>query len=250
LKENSPQADGNYFRWKDGEGKRMKHSFLMIGQSNMAGRGRLADVPPIENDKLFMLRNGRWWPFSEPVNCDRPFTGISLAASFADSYQHFSGEETGLIPCADGGSSLEEWAVGGQLFSHAVYLTKLARQISEVKGILWHQGEAETELEENARTYVPRFLKILCALRKECGLEKVPVIIGELGAFIAQDAANPRPYVALVNQALKEIAAANPDIGLATSEGLGHNGDYLHFNAASCREYGLRYFGVYRQLVN
>ena len=34
-------------------------SFLMIGQSNMAGRGNLTDVPPIDNDLCFMLRNGR-----------------------------------------------------------------------------------------------------------------------------------------------------------------------------------------------
>ena len=37
----------------------MIHSFLMIGQSNMAGRGDIADVEPIENAHLKMLRNGR-----------------------------------------------------------------------------------------------------------------------------------------------------------------------------------------------
>ncbi|MDR1100427.1 MAG: sialate O-acetylesterase, partial [Treponema sp.] len=64
----------------------MVHSFLMIGQSNMAGRGRLEDVPAIKNEKLFMLRNGKWWPLVEPVNYDRPFAGVSLAAVFADEY--------------------------------------------------------------------------------------------------------------------------------------------------------------------
>ena len=32
------------------------HSFLMIGQSNMAGRGNFGEVPPIQNDRCFMLR--------------------------------------------------------------------------------------------------------------------------------------------------------------------------------------------------
>jgi hypothetical protein len=225
------------------------HSFLMIGQSNMAGRGKLNDVPQLKNDNIFMLRNGRWWPLVEPVNCDRPFTGISLAAKFADEYQRFFGVETGLIPCADGGSSLEDWAVEGQLYRHAVCLTGLAQRISEVNGILWHQGEAETEDESKAQTYAPRFLKILAALRKECGLEKTPVVIGELGDFVGQDQANPRPYVFLVNKALTEITAFHPDIGLARSEGLGHNGDYLHFDAQSCREFGLRYFQKYVELT-
>lgn len=34
-------------------------SFLLIGQSNMAGRGDLADVAPIENKQCRMLRMGR-----------------------------------------------------------------------------------------------------------------------------------------------------------------------------------------------
>ena len=65
----------------------MIHSFLMIGQSNMAGRGCMDDVSRIENPDLFMLRNGRWQPMCPPVNPDRPFSGISLAESFADAYQ-------------------------------------------------------------------------------------------------------------------------------------------------------------------
>lgn len=35
-------------------------SVLMIGQSNMAGRGFLNEVPMICNERIQMLRNGRW----------------------------------------------------------------------------------------------------------------------------------------------------------------------------------------------
>ena len=47
-------------------------SFLMMGQSNMAGRGDTTAVPPIRNSKCSMLRNGRWQPMREPINVDRP----------------------------------------------------------------------------------------------------------------------------------------------------------------------------------
>lgn len=50
----------------------MIHSFLMVGQSNMAGRGFLKDVPPICNERIKMLRNGRWQIMTEPINFDRP----------------------------------------------------------------------------------------------------------------------------------------------------------------------------------
>ncbi len=62
----------------------MIHSFLLIGQSNMAGRGFKEDVEPIENKAIKVLRNGRWWPMYVPVNPDRVTAGISLAESFAD----------------------------------------------------------------------------------------------------------------------------------------------------------------------
>lgn len=46
---------------KDGITKKEKIcSFLMIGQSNMAGRGEFGEVEPISNNKCFMLRMGRW----------------------------------------------------------------------------------------------------------------------------------------------------------------------------------------------
>jgi len=48
------------------------HSFLLIGQSNMAGRGIIGEVPAIDHRGLmFMLRNGRWQPMTEPINPDR-----------------------------------------------------------------------------------------------------------------------------------------------------------------------------------
>ena len=75
-------------------------SFLMIGQSNMAGRGEFGEVPEIQNRLCKMLRNGRWQLMSEPINPDRRVfgefhSGVGLAASFADEYaKHFEEKPT------------------------------------------------------------------------------------------------------------------------------------------------------------
>lgn len=85
----------------------------MVGQSNMAGRGYLNDVQQIYDEKIKMLVNGRWQTMTEPINFDRPTSGIGLAASFAGAWRLKNDEEEiGLIPCADGGTSLDDWAVG------------------------------------------------------------------------------------------------------------------------------------------
>ena len=64
----------------------MVHSVLIIGLSNMAGCGFQDDVPPISNDRLYVLRNGRWCSMYVPVNPDRATSGINLVESFADLY--------------------------------------------------------------------------------------------------------------------------------------------------------------------
>ncbi|GHV04954.1 acetylxylan esterase [Spirochaetia bacterium] len=215
----------------------------------MAGRGRLGDVPAIENKKLFMLRNGKWYPLSEPVNYDRPFAGISLAASFADEYAKKFDCEAGLIPCADGGTSLDEWACGGQLYTHVVYQVRLAQKVSEIKGILWHQGENDSGDIKNAETYRDRFIKMITALRRDCGLEKVPLILGELGSFLINYPGLENGYFKIVNKQLAEIAQALPNTGLASSEDLTDNGDNMHFNAVSLREFGRRYFEKYLEIT-
>ena len=107
-------------------------SVLMIGQSNMAGRGDLGQVKPIHNPLCYMLRMGRWQPMCEPVNPDRAIfegifrSGVSLAASFADEYARKFQTPVGLIPCADGGTQISQWMPGEILFDNAVHCARLA----------------------------------------------------------------------------------------------------------------------------
>ena len=130
----------------------MIHSILIIGQSNMAGRGIISEAMPIDNKdgRLKVLRNGRWQRMFRPVNPDRSFSGTCLAESFARAYADEHGVDTGIIPCADGGTSLNQWRVGGLLFDNAVYSAKLAMRTSNLAAILWHQGEADCAPELNA----------------------------------------------------------------------------------------------------
>ena len=101
----------------------MIHAFLLIGQSNAAGRGFFDDAAPLDTceGKLKVLRNGRWLEMYRPVNPDRDFSGTSLAESFAKAYYEAHQEvEVGIIPCADGGTTIEQWLPGEVLFDNAV----------------------------------------------------------------------------------------------------------------------------------
>ena len=227
----------------------MIHSFLMIGQSNMAGRGNAAEVAPIENSSCYVLRNGIFRPMHYPVNFDRFFSGLNLCESFADAYQKENNVEVGLIPAADGGSSMDQWHEGEILFDHACYMAELASRTSEIKGILWHQGEADCS-EALYSTYEARLTAMIEAMRKRLGMPDVPVLLGGLGDFLKDCplSATLANYVH-VNDALKAVASKVKNVGFVSAEGLGSNSDFLHFNSAALREFGLRYYEGYKALV-
>ena len=73
--------------------------------------------------------------------------------SFADTLQKKSPKQIGLIPCAVGGSSLGEWQKGGSLYNNTVAATLEAVKSSTLKGILWHQGESDSDTLETAKSY-------------------------------------------------------------------------------------------------
>jgi len=226
----------------------MIHSFLMIGQSNMAGRGKKEDVEPIDNKELKVMRNGRWQNMYVPVNCDRAFSGISLAESFADAYQKEHGVQVGLIPCADGGTTLDQWKEGGILYDHAVFQAKLAMRTSNIAGILWHQGESDCKMERYS-TYAERFQKFVDAIKRDLNLYDVPFLVGGLGEFLKDRVENPEMQnFTYVNEALQQVAAQNEMMGFVSAEGLESKPDRLHFNAVSLREFGLRYYEVFKKL--
>lgn len=226
----------------------MIHSFLLIGQSNMAGRGFIDEIEQISNPRLKVLRNGRWQGMYVPVNCDRAFSGVNLAESFADMYSKEHNVDVGLIPCADGGTSLDQWRVGGLLYDHAVYQTKLAMRTSTVAGVLWHQGEADCS-NNLYPFYEEKFVKIMNGLRKELNLYDVPFLLGGLGSFLSERMSNEnlKNYV-YVNKALENIAKHNEMTGFVCADGLTSNPDKLHFNSKSLREFGKRYYAEFLKL--
>lgn len=215
----------------------------MVGQSNMAGRGYMNDVKQIYDEKIKVLVNGRWQTMTEPINFDRPTSGIGLAASFAGAWRLKNDrEEIGLIPCADGGTSLDDWAVGGALFENAVFQAKLALKISKLNGILWHQGENDS-FGGLSTLYYDKLSIIVDAFRSELDAPNIPFITGGLGDFLSGGRYGKYfTEYKEVNSALQKFAEIKPNCYFVTANELTANQDGLHFDAISQRRFGIRYF--------
>lgn len=215
----------------------------MVGQSNMAGRGYVNDVKQIYDEKIKVLVNGRWQTMTEPINFDRSTSGIGLAASFAGAWRLKNDhEEIGLIPCADGGTSLDDWAVGGALFENAVFQAKLALKISKLNGILWHQGENDS-FGGLSTLYYDKLSIIVDAFRSELDAPDIPFIAGGLGDFLSGGRYGKYfTEYKEVNSALQKFAETKPNCYFVTANELTANQDGLHFDAISQRRFGIRYF--------
>lgn len=228
-------------------------SFLMVGQSNMAGRGDINVVQPIENPNCVMFRMGMWQPMTEPINIDKSLKaefapGIGLAASFADDMQKHTGKKIGLIPCAYGGSKIEQWLPGEALYDNAVFTAKLAMRTSTLGGIIWHQGESNCRgFDTNG--YREKFLLTMNSLRKDLSAEELPLILGEISECIGERW-NLDEWSAPFNRHLHEIASELPSCAVAAQNGLTlRPQDGIHFDSPSCREFGHRYFKKYMEIT-
>ena len=228
----------------------MMYSFLLVGQSNMAGRGFPSEVEKLPNKDIYVLRNGRWWPMYVPVNPDRVTAGINLSESFVYEFlKEHPGDTVGIIPCADGGTSLDQWMPGKVLFDHAVMMTSLALRSSTLAGILWHQGESDCG-DDRHPLYQEKCTHILEQLRREVGCPDVPLLLGGLGDFLpfCEKSTKFINYVH-VNAHLQAMARSMKNCAFVSAEGLGANPDNLHFSAAALREFGLRYYEAYKGLT-
>jgi len=219
--------------------------FLLIGQSNMAGRGAVGDADRTPIPGVFAFSKEKSWvPAVDPIHFDRPDrTGVGLGRSFATTLMEMkAATSVGLIPAAFGGSALHEWVPGTAHYVNAVERTKAALATASpgarLRGILWHQGEADASDEERAVTYRLRFAKMIAALRKDLGAENVPVIVGQLGEFVQE-----KSYSQLqrVNSELATLPLHVPRSGFVSSQGLKDKGDQLHFDSPSLKEFGRRY---------
>lgn len=212
--------------------------FLLIGQSNMAGRGAVEAQDRETLPGIFMLNKElAWVPAVDPLHFDKPaIAGVGIGRSFAKVIRRANPEASiGLIPAAFGGSSLDEWKPGGKLYVDAVSRAREAMKSGKLRGILWHQGESDSGKEELVKSYRARFAELIQHLRTDLDAPEVPVVVGELGEF--RDG--------VLNRQLNEQLALMPftvrHSAFVSSAGLVDKGDKTHFDAPSQREFGRRY---------
>lgn len=224
---------------------------LLIGQSNMAGRGFVEPADKIPHPRVVMLnKQNKWVPAVDPVHFDKRTAGVGLARTFANLMADDDPDCTvGLIPAACGGSSLIHWKPGiyfsgtkSYPYDDAVNRAKRALKDGTLAAILFHQGESDGR---NSRAYHQYLSQLIDALRNELGARQVPFIIGQLST------AKPMGYTWRKLDSIHQLCVLEcQPAGFVTSKGLTLNPDNIHFDRKSLIEFGKRYYQVYKEVIN
>ena len=238
------------------QAKEKFHLFLLVGQSNMAGRGPMTDADQIPHARVLMLNQaGAWVPAKDPLHFDKPkAVGVGLGLTFADAVAAARPEVTiGLIPCAVGGSPIDSWQPGyfynatqSHPWDDALRRAQLALSAGTLKGILWHQGESDAT-REFAEGYAAKLQALIARMRAALGAPSVPFIVGQMGRF---EGSPWNDYKIQVDRAHRELPEKLARVAFVSAEGLKDKGDKTHFDTASYRELGRRYADAYLRLVS
>jgi Carbohydrate esterase, sialic acid-specific acetylesterase len=178
---------------------------VLMGQSNMSGRGTLASpgAPQPHGNIYEFNKDYRWCPAREPLGT-RPHevdwvatdggTGVGPGLAFARALlERDPTLRIGLIQCARGASTIEDWQPSlsqNSLYGACLKRICAASSYGVVEAVLFSQGESDAD---DPRLYPGRILSpvdwgakfgvIVEALRRELGRPELPVIYAQLGKY-------------------------------------------------------------------
>ena len=233
--------------------------YLMIGQSNMAGRGELEARDTTEYvEGVYLLDTD-----GNPVKAKAPFNrystirkdiglqGYSPANNFSKLMHSRSGRKILIVSNARGGSSIDHWLPGDKhrFLDEAVRRTRQAMQYGKLKGIAWHQGE--TNIQKGITGYVEKFTAMIAALRDSLGQGDVPVVVGQVGQWGWAPAADIATFNdSIVPKIAGEVANCRYVFSNDLARRYKDNERDPHFGRKAQRELGRRYADAMTELTD
>jgi len=245
------------------------HIYIAYGQSNMSGQATVTDADRTPDSRFLVLRAanhsgqtvGEFYPAAPPMGHSQSKVGIAdifgrtMVKNLPDSIK------VAVANIAIGGQSIDlfdkdrnktyvqnaknkgdTWWIqyldeyGGDLYKRIIEMGKIAKEKGVIKGFLFHQGEADYQMND----WPQRVKKVYDDIIADLGLDstKVPILIGELATTAAGGDLGWR------NTAVAEAANLIPNGHLISAEGcpaLKEPSYTLHFTREGYETFGKRY---------
>jgi Carbohydrate esterase, sialic acid-specific acetylesterase len=227
--------------------------FLLMGQSNMSGRGDLAALPQqVPNPNILLFGNDdvlktALEPLDSPVGQIDMVSADNLAAvgpgmSFARTLRtSFGLRSIILVPCAKGGSSLAQWSPNpspSTLYGSCLRRAKAAiTEGAELGGVLWYQGETDAASLSETALWPSRMATLVFRLRQDLRSTTLPWVVVGLADY---PAAGPRPYPGWseIQRAQLRLPRQIRNLAHVSAAGLSTNADSLHLDTVAHEQLG------------
>ncbi len=210
-------------------------SFLLLGQSNMAGQGKVAELDhrlkPLPKNVNFFL-NGSLVNLSSQQKFGPE---VSFAHQLAQVYP---AKKINLIKFAPGGSLMKDWLKGGYHYQTLMkQLDKIRKNHTlDIRGVLWMQGERDTKSLASAKHYKANLEQFILTIRRDLRKPGLPFVIAQISFPEAY-----RPAVKPVKLAQQTIPEEMPSVSSFSTETLSKNPDKVHFSSKGQIELGKRF---------
>lgn len=227
--------------------------YLLIGQSNMKGRGHMPEDP--KNDpgiRMMHLKDDKWYRARHPLHlmgdpktfAGHDNAGVGPGLAFAEEVAKASPDSViGLIPCARGGSAIRLWSKDGALYKNAIRRARLALEQgpegkTRIRGVLWLQGEADSK-PDRLPLYPDALTDLVDRLRKDLDDPDLPFLAATIGE-IRPD--TPESRRSEINRILLDLPNHRERTACVDARDLKeHIGDTVHYDTASQEEIGRRF---------
>ena len=114
--------------------------------------------------------------------------GAGVGLPFALEMVRRTGVPIGLLPCAHGGTSMDQWSPalkdkgGDSLYGAMIRRFKLAG--GHVTGLLWYQGESDASAQAEPQ-FTQKFKDLIAAVRADFGQPELPFYYVQIGRHVA-----------------------------------------------------------------
>lgn len=236
--------------------------FLLMGQSNMKGRGRMPMSQTGNPRVLSMnLADDRWCVAAHPLHRagalgeidESDNAGVGPGRAFArELVNRDDATLIALVPLARGGSRIDLWGAERHLYKQTIRKAKKALAdyppgTARIAGALWLQGESDS-LEARYAAYADKLAALVGKLRSDLNEPRLPFVACTIGAFIKPKGKYLR--VKEINEALLALPGRVPRTACADARDLpGHIGDFMHYDTASQETIGKRFAAQYLLLL-
>lgn len=235
--------------------------FLLIGQSNMKGRGKMP-AKPLNDPRIVMMHkpSDGYYLARHPLHLTgdpRNFSGADNAGvgpglAFAQATAKARPESRILlIPCAVGGTAISKWQKGQRLYEETIRKAKLAlKQCPKGKvriaGALWLQGEADSGTPERIAAYPKRLKQLIVDLRTDLNIPDLPFIACTIGE-LKETSVKARQSI---NAILLDLPNRVPHTACVDGRKFAKSiGDKVHFDTATQNEHGRLFAAKYLDLA-